>query len=361
MNVKYMQTAINLAKRGKGKIYTNPLVGCVIVKDNKIIGNGWHQYFGGNHAEINALVDAGENAKGADLYVTLEPCNSHGKRSPCTLAIIKAGIKRVYYALRDKNVLDSREMLEKNGIEVHEGLLKKQARSLISGYLKYLKSKPKISIKVAMTLDGKIATYNYDSKWITSEKSRNLVYEIRSHYDAVLVGLNTAIKDNPFLTTHSKKLNNPVRVVIDPYLKLPKTHNLLDGNVPTIIVHDLSIANIPKHLKKEGIILAPVDISMAKKDFNVIVKKLNSFSLKSILIEGGGEIISSALFSNVVDDVYFFIAPKLIGGKDAVSVVGGTGVKKISESLCVKNMKVKKIGQDFLITGQLDRTSPTVI
>jgi diaminohydroxyphosphoribosylaminopyrimidine deaminase/5-amino-6-(5-phosphoribosylamino)uracil reductase len=353
MNAKYMQIAINLASKGKGKVYTNPLVGCIIVKDNKIVGGGWHEYFGGNHAEINALADAGKNTKGADLYVTLEPCNSYGKKPPCTLAIIKAGIKRVYYALGDKKVLGSREILEKNGIEVYEGLLKKQVKPLISDYLKHLKKPHKVSVKAAMTLDGKIATYNYDSKWITSRVSRNIAYKMRSRYDAIVVGSNTAIKDNPSLTSHSKKLKNPIRVVIDSYLKLPKTHNLLNGNIPTIVICDLSITNIPNHLKKEGIILAPIDINAAKKDFNVIIKKLNSFSLKSVLIEGGSKIISSALFSNVVDDVYFFIAPKIIGGKDAISVVGGAGVDKISEALGVKNMKVKKIGQDFLITGRL--------
>jgi diaminohydroxyphosphoribosylaminopyrimidine deaminase/5-amino-6-(5-phosphoribosylamino)uracil reductase len=353
MNAKYMQIAINLASKGEGKVYTNPLVGCVIVKDNKIVGSGWHKYFGGCHAEINALANAGKKAKGADLYVTLEPCNSYGKKPPCTLAIIKAGIKRVYYALCDKNVSGGREILEKNGIETHEGLLKSQAKSLISDYLKHLKKPYKVSVKAAMTLDGKIATCNYDSKWITSQASRNAAHEMRSRYNAIVVGINTAIKDNPSLTSHSKKLKNPIRVVIDSYLKLPKTHNLLDGSVPTIVIYDLSIANIPSHLKKEGIILAPIDINAAKKDFNVIIKKLNSFSLKSILIEGGSQVISSALFSNVVDDVYFFIAPKLIGAKGAIPAVGGAGVNKISKALRVKNMKVKKIGQDFLITGRL--------
>ncbi len=203
---KYMQIALDLAKKGNGRVCTNPLVGCVIVKDNKIVGKGWHQCFGGNHAEVNALIDAGKNAKSADLYVTLEPCNSYGKRSPCTLAIIKAGIKRVYYAVPDSNVSGGREILKRNNIEIHEGLLKKQSEILIRDYLKHLKSKPKVSIKAAMTLDGKIATCEYDSKWITSEKSRNFAHKMRARYDAVLVGMNTALKDNPFLTTHSKNL-----------------------------------------------------------------------------------------------------------------------------------------------------------
>jgi diaminohydroxyphosphoribosylaminopyrimidine deaminase/5-amino-6-(5-phosphoribosylamino)uracil reductase len=354
-----MKIAIDLAKKGKGRVYTNPLVGCVIVKGNKVIGKGWHKYFGGEHAEINALTDAGRSAIGSDLYVTLEPCNSYGKRPPCTLAIIKAGIKRVYYAVHDKNVLGSKEILEKNGVEIYSGLLKGQTEILMKDYLKYLESKPKVSVKAAMTLDGKIATYEYDSKWITSKKSRKVVYKMRSLYDAVLVGANTALKDNPFLTVHSKKLKNPVRVVIDSNLKLPRLHNLFDSSVPTVVIYDLNITDIPKYLGKEGIILAPVDINAAKKDFSIIVKKLNSFSIKRILIEGGSEIIASALFSNVVDDIYFFVAPRIIGGKTSISVVGGNGVKRISESLRVKNMGIKKIASDFLITGQIDKAYPS--
>ncbi|MDR0398844.1 MAG: bifunctional diaminohydroxyphosphoribosylaminopyrimidine deaminase/5-amino-6-(5-phosphoribosylamino)uracil reductase RibD [Endomicrobium sp.] len=354
MNERYMRMAIDFAKKGKGKVYTNPLVGCVIVKEDKVIGKGWHKYFGGKHAEINALDEAGKNAKGADLYVTLEPCNSYGKRPPCTLAIIKAGIKRVFFSLHDINVSGAKDLLEKSGIEVYAGLLKKEAGVLVKEYLEFLRTKPKVTVKAAMTLDGKIATCDYDSKWITCEESRSLVHKMRSHYDAVLVGSNTALKDNPFLTSHSKNLKNSIRVVIDSKLRLPKSYHLFDGTVPTIVIYDSSIKNIPKYLvDKDEIILAPVDIKAAKKDFNIIIDKLNSFSIKRILIEGGSEIIASALFSNSVDDICFFVAPKIIGGKNAVSVVGGIGVNRIAESLKVENMKVKKIGTDLLITGYI--------
>ncbi|MDR1245164.1 MAG: bifunctional diaminohydroxyphosphoribosylaminopyrimidine deaminase/5-amino-6-(5-phosphoribosylamino)uracil reductase RibD [Endomicrobium sp.] len=354
MNERYMRMAIELAKKGKGKVYTNPLVGCVIVKEDKVIGKGWHKYFGGKHAEINALDEAGKNAKGADLYATLEPCNSYGKRPPCTLAIIKAGIKRVFFSLNDINVSGTKELLKKNGIEVYAGLLKKEAKVLVKEYFEFLRSKPKVTVKAAMTLDGKIATYDYDSKWITCGESRSLAHKMRSYYDAILVGSNTALRDNPFLNSHSKNLKNPIRVVIDSKLRLPKSYHLFDGTVPTIVIYDSSIKNIPKYLlNKDEVILAPVDMKVAKKDFNIIREKLNSFSIKRILIEGGSEIIASALFSNSVDDIYFFIAPKIIGGKNAVSVVGGIGVNKIAESLKVKNMKVKKIGTDLLITGRI--------
>ena len=346
--------AIRLARRGKDNVYPNPQVGCVIVKDDKVVGKGWHAYFGGNHAEINALADAGDNAKGADLYVTLEPCNSFGKRPPCTTAIIKAGIKKVFFAVKDPNVSKSRETFEANGIEVYGGMLEKEAKTLIKKYLAHLKEKPKVSVKAAMTLDGKIAAAGGDSKWITSSKSRSFVHRLRSGYDAVLVGTNTALKDNPYLTSHGKG-RNPARVVIDAGLKMPKNYNLADGSVPTIIIYDEKIKNTPKHFIKENIILIQLNIEAAKKDFNVITDKLNSLSLKTILIEGGGEIISSALFSNCVDDIYLFVAPKIIGGRDAVPVTCGDGVKKIADALKIKNMKVKKIGPDFLFTGKVKR------
>ncbi|WP_082121478.1 bifunctional diaminohydroxyphosphoribosylaminopyrimidine deaminase/5-amino-6-(5-phosphoribosylamino)uracil reductase RibD [Endomicrobium proavitum] len=338
MNKKYMKIAIELAKKGKGKVYPNPLVGCVIVKDNKIVGKGWHQYFGGNHAEINALTDAGSAARGADLYVTLEPCNSFGKRPPCTQAIIKAAIKRVFFAVKDPNVSKSREILEKNGIEVCGGLCNAQAKVLIKDYLNHLKIKPRVSVKAAMTLDGKIATETFDSKWITSQKSRNFVHSLRSKYDAVLVGFNTALQDNPKLTSHGKG-KNPVRVVIDENSNIPKNYNIFNSSAPTIIISGQGDGG--------------VDFGAAKKNFKVIIKKLNDIGLKTILIEGGSGIISSAIFSKCVDDIYLFVAPKIIGGKNAISVVGGKGVKKIADAVNVEDMRVKKIGGDLLITGKL--------
>ncbi len=351
MNKKYMKTAIALAKNGEGRVYPNPMVGCVIVKNDKIAGRGWHKFFGAKHAEADALEDAGRKARGADLYVTLEPCNSHGKRPPCTKAIIEAGIKRVFVAAKDPGVSKSREVLEKNGVAVHYGILKKEAQYLIKDYLRHLKTKPQVTVKAAMTLDGKIATSKYDSKWITSEKSRSFTHALRSRYDAVLVGANTALKDNPYLTAHAKG-KNPVRIVIDSKLKLPPKAHLLDGFVPTVVIYDEKTA-IPKHFKKEYVVLAPVNIAKAKKDFKVIIGKLDDLSLKKILIEGGGNVISSALFSGVVDDICVFIAPKIIGGSNAVSVVGGKGVEKISDALKVKDMKVKKIGADLLVTGKI--------
>ncbi|MDR1941367.1 MAG: bifunctional diaminohydroxyphosphoribosylaminopyrimidine deaminase/5-amino-6-(5-phosphoribosylamino)uracil reductase RibD [Endomicrobium sp.] len=348
---RFMKIAIDLAKKGLGSVYPNPPVGCVIVKDGKIAGKGWHEAFGSNHAEVNALLQAGGKAKGADLYVTLEPCNSYGKRPPCTKAIIEAGIKKVYFAASDPNVSGAVETLKNHGVCAEGGLLKKEARPLLKNYLRHLKEKPKVSVKAAMTLDGKIASKTYDSKWITSKQSRDFVHKLRTRYDAVLVGTNTALKDNPGLTSYGKG-KNPVRAAIDFGGKLNENLKLLDGSVPTIILCDKKRA---QRRSLKNVLFVPIDMSAAKKDFSVIIKKLNDLSLKSILIEGGGEIISSALFSKCVDDIYLFAAPKIIGGKNAISVVGGTGVEKISEAVKVKNMKVRKIGGDFLITAKIKK------
>lgn len=353
MNKNFMRAAIDIAKKGKGKVFPNPQVGCVIVKNNKIIAKGWHEYFGGNHAEINALQKAGGKAKGADLYVTLEPCDSYGKRPPCTQAIIKAGIKKVFFAVKDPNVSASAKTLEKAGVKVCGGVMEKEAKLMIKDYLSHLKTKTKVSVKAAMTLDGKIATSKYDSKWISSQKSRDFAHSLRTKYDAILVGTNTALKDNPYLTSHSKG-KNPVRVIIDPDFKIPINYHIFDASAPTVLIYDENKKSFPRKLLQKNIIPAPVNMAAAKKDFKAIINKLNSLSLKTILIEGGGNIISSALFSGIVDDIILFIAPKITGGSNAVSVVGGKGVSKMADALRVKNMKFKKIGPDFIVTGKIE-------
>ncbi|MDR0822835.1 MAG: bifunctional diaminohydroxyphosphoribosylaminopyrimidine deaminase/5-amino-6-(5-phosphoribosylamino)uracil reductase RibD [Endomicrobium sp.] len=353
MDKKYMKVAIELAKKGYGKAAPNPMVGCVIVKDGKIIAKGWHKCFGSKHAEIDVLCKADKNAQGADLYVTLEPCNTFGKQPPCSDSIVKAGIKRVFYAVKDPNVSGSHKFLVQHGIEVHSGLLSNEAKFLIKEHREHLKVKNRVSIKAAMTLDGKIATQNYDSKWITCRKSRDFVHKLRTQYDAVLIGSNTALKDNPFLTAHSKG-KNPIRVVLDSKLSISKNSNLLKDFSPTIIFYDESLKSIAEHFRQKHIILAPINIKKSKENFNIIIDKLNVFGIKTILIEGGSEIISSALFSKCVNDIFFFIAPKIIGGKNSISAVGGKGVSKIANSLKVQNMTFEKIGQDFLIRGKLN-------
>lgn len=345
----YMKTAVKLAQNGGSDVYPNPQVGCVIVKDNKIVGQGYHEFFGGPHAEINALAQAGKNAAAADLYVTLEPCNTYGKRPPCVQAILKSGIKRVFFAINDPYSAKGADFLRANGVEVCGGVCKKEASALVKDFFRHKKSKPLISMKAAMTLDGKIATSVYDSKWISSAKSRDFVHKLRTRYDAVLIGKNTALEDNPALTSHGKG-RNPIRVLIDFNLDVPPDYYLYGGSVPTIVVYDERQKIMYPGVEK--MIFVPVDASKAKKDFKIIRDTLLGLGIKTILIEGGGEIFSSALFSGCVDDLYIFIAPKIIGGKNAVSVVGGAGVDRIDYALKIKNMRISKFGDDFLVRGK---------
>jgi diaminohydroxyphosphoribosylaminopyrimidine deaminase/5-amino-6-(5-phosphoribosylamino)uracil reductase len=233
----FLRRALLLAARGKEKVFPNPMVGCVIVNDGTIVGEGYHEYFGGPHAEINALRQAGNKANGATLYVTLEPCSHWGKTPPCTDAIIAAGIKKVIACMTDPNPSIAGQgfkKLLKHSIEVSEGILRASAEKLNSAYIHSLKHrKPYVVIKAAMTLDGKIATATGDSKWISSERSRAYVHKLRSSLNAVVVGVGTVVRDNPHLTSHGRG-RNPVRVVIDPQLRTPLTSHILDGEAPTV-------------------------------------------------------------------------------------------------------------------------------
>ena len=351
-----MNAALKLARKEGDFVFPNPLVGCVIVKNGKIIGEGCHKFFGGAHAEANALGAAGKNAAGADMYVTLEPCSSFGKTPPCAQAIIAAKIKRVFYAHSDvnkKNAGLGARILRRAGVDVHAGPLAARARVLNKKFIKHMtRGGIRTDVKFAMSLDGKIASETFDSKWITCKESRNFVHALRSKYDAVIVGTNTVLKDNPFLTSRGKG-KNPVRVVIDENLQTPAGYNVFDGAAVTVFVCGGKIKNIPPRFKKEKVTVLKIDFKKFKKDFKVLTRKLRGCGIKKILIEGGGETISSALFSGAADGVYAFAAPKIIGGRAAVTPVGGNGVNFVSDALKIKNMKVRKTGRDFLFTGDL--------
>jgi diaminohydroxyphosphoribosylaminopyrimidine deaminase/5-amino-6-(5-phosphoribosylamino)uracil reductase len=355
-NVKFMNRALELAKKGGENVFPNPMVGCVIAKNGRVIAESYHKIFGGLHAEAGALEAAGYKAKGADLYVNLEPCNHYGKQPPCSLAIIKAGIKKVFCAQIDSNKKTcgkGLKTLREAGVETNCGLLGKEAQKLNKDFIKHIRNvRPHAAIKFAMSLDGKIATKNYNSKWITSAQSRNFAHKLRARYDAILVGFNTVMRDNPELTSHGRG-KNPVRVIVDENLKTPKGHNVLDAKTPTVIVCGANAKNIPARFKKEGIVLLPIDFGEFRKDFKIIIKKLNDIGLKRILIEGGGEIIASALSCGAADEIFAFIAPLIIGGRTAVTPVEGEGISLVKNSLKIKNMKMQKIGSDILITGNL--------
>ncbi|MCR4662807.1 MAG: bifunctional diaminohydroxyphosphoribosylaminopyrimidine deaminase/5-amino-6-(5-phosphoribosylamino)uracil reductase RibD [Endomicrobiaceae bacterium] len=352
---KYMQLVLDLAKKGKGYVFPNPMVGALLVKDNKIISKGYHKYFGAAHAEVEAINSSKINVEGSTLYVNLEPCNNWGKCPPCVDLIIKSKIKTVVCAMKDPNPLTASKSMKKlksAGIKVINGILEKQAIKLNKEYINNIKkSKPYILIKSAVSLDGKIATYAGDSKWISNEKSRKFVHKLRTEFDAILVGTNTVLKDNPMLSSRGYG-KNPVRVLLDEKLKIPANYNVVDGTIPAIILYDENIKRIPKHFDKDCIKLVAINFKQAKKDFNVVIEKLNKMALKKILIEGGGEINASALKTGKVDEILLFIAPIVVGGRNSKTFVEGDGAKFIKDSLKFKKIEIKKFDNDIVVSAK---------
>ena len=356
--IDYMKRAIELADQGQGKVNPNPLVGAVIVKNGKIIGEGYHECFGHAHAEVNAFLNATEDVEGADMYVTLEPCSHYGKTPPCALKIIEKKIKRVFISSLDPNPLvNSRgvALLKSAGIEVESGILSDETEKQNEIFLKYIQTKrPFVAIKYAMTLDGKIATSSGDSKWITNETSRAFVHDLRNQYMAIMVGINTVIHDNPKLDTRRDiPSRNPIRFVIDPTLRIPEDSLIVQttDHQKTYIVtgHHVDSDKITRLLQKNiGIIQKNTDPEIDLHDLITEIAKLN---IDSILIEGGSYLLGKAIESKIVDKAYVFIAPKIIGGKDALSPIGGNGVLKMKDAFKLNSIKLHQFDQDIMIEG----------
>lgn len=346
-----MRRAIEMAKRGKGFVSPNPLVGAVFVKNGKIITEGYHKKFGGDHAEIIAIKNAGKNKfflAGSTLYVNLEPCVHFGKTSPCVPELVKAGISRAVIAMKDPNPLVCGRgiaSLRKAGIEVVVGCLKKEAEALNKKFIKrMLSGMPFIAIKVAMSLDGKIATRTGDSKWITSDMSRKYVRNLRDKYDAILVGSNTVLKDDPFLKGIKREQE---RIILDSNLKIPLTSKVFrDKNVFVATTKKAPKSKL-KILEKRKI---PFKIFKGEKiPLRPLLRFLANKNISSILVEGGSGIFGSFVDEKLVDKFYWFIAPKIIGGKNAKTAIGGEGVSKIAQAMDLNDCSFKKIGQDILM------------
>lgn len=359
LDERYMKLALRLAKKAKGRTSPNPMVGAVIVHNGQIVGIGYHQKAGTPHAEIHAIASAGNKAKGATIYVNLEPCSHFGRTGPCTQAIIEAGISRVVMAMLDPNPLvngKGKEILEKHGIEVKSGVLEKEARELNEVFIKYITTGlPFVIMKYAMSLDGKIATVSGQSKWISSEESRNMVHRIRNEVDAVLVGIGTVIKDDPSLTTRlpGRSGRDPIRIVLDSNARIPSNSKVLNvqSNAKTIIA---VTKNAPldkvSELKKYAEVLTVAD-KKGRIDLQDLMSKLGNMQITSVLIEGGSEVNASALDQCIVDKIMIFIAPKIIGGRNAIGPIGGDGISEISSAIKVDNLSVSRIGEDILIKG----------
>lgn len=354
MNKEYMNLALDLAKKGEGKVSPNPLVGAVIVKDNKIISYGYHKCFGKKHAEINAIENAKTSIKGATMYVTLEPCSHFGKTPPCAKRIIEEGISTVYVATKDPNKKVSGkgiQMLKNAGINVHVGLCKDEAIKLNEVFNKYIVSKePFIISKYAMSLDGKIATKIGDSKWISSKSSREHSHKLRNKYSAILVGINTIINDNPMLNCRLENSSDPYKVIVDTNLKTPIDSNIVKINPEKTIIFTSNNKDLNNEvlLKNKGVNIITTN-SYAEVNLNELYFKLGELGIDSVLVEGGGEIHYSFLKENLVDKLLVYIAPIIIGGKNAKTPVEGDGIEYIKDKFSFNFKNIKTIDSDIFI------------
>lgn len=365
MDIEYMKRAMELSLLGRGYTNPNPLVGAVIVKNGKIIGEGFHQVYGGPHAEVNAFNNATEDPKGGILYVTLEPCSHYGKTPPCANAIVERGIERVVIGMKDPNPLVAGkgiEILEQNGIQVKTGILQDEISKINEIFLKYITTqKPFCILKTAMTLDGKIATASGDSKWITNEASRAYVHELRHQVAGIMVGVNTVLIDDPMLTTRleHKKGIDPIRIIVDTRGRIPLEAKVLntESKAKTIIATTKLIdSSKVKALQSLGAEVIITPLKEDKVDLADLMRQLGDMKIDSVLIEGGSTLNFSALEEGIVDKVISFIAPKIIGGKDAKTPVGGEGLSKIKDAFILKDIKITKFDEDMMIEGYLERS-----
>lgn len=371
-----MRRAIELAKKGGGYVHPNPLVGCVVVNDGAIIAEGYHEKYGEYHAERNALTRCNTKTKGASLYVTLEPCCHYGKTPPCTEIIIEKGIKKVFVGILDPNPLVAGKgvkMLQEAGIEVEVGLCENEIREMNKVFLKYITTKkPYVIMKTAMTLDGKIAAHTGDSKWVTNEESRKMVHELRSELAGVVVGIGTVLADDPMLTCRLEgNHHQPVRIVVDSNLRIPvdsqlvKTAREYRTIVATTVISTEAERNgeISFNCRRfldslRSLEMTGVEVLECKSinnhvDINDLMIKLGSMGIDSLLLEGGGTLNAAFLETGCVDEVWAFIAPKIIGGEGAKTPVGGKGIEKMGEAINLQNIDIQNVNGDILIKGKI--------
>jgi diaminohydroxyphosphoribosylaminopyrimidine deaminase/5-amino-6-(5-phosphoribosylamino)uracil reductase len=360
---KYLRRAITLAKRGIGWVNPNPLVGAVIVKNGRIIGEGYHAFFGGPHAEVMAIENAMGSVKGATLYVTMEPCSHQGKTPPCTGTIIEKGIRKVVVGMKDPNPLvngKGLKILKDAGIEVTTGIEEAAILKMNEQFVKYIVTgRPFCTLKTAMTLDGKIATVENASRWISGENSRKQVHELRQQYSAVMVGINTVLYDDPLLNNRRirKKNKDPLKVIVDSTGKIPLEARVLKMNPQLVILATTDkIEMTKKHdLERLGAQVLVCPQKEKKVDLGCLMFSLGKMGIDSVLLEGGSTIAFSALINGIVDKVVSFIAPKIIGGAVAPSPVGGKGLSSMEDAIVIKNWNYRKIGTDILIEGYINK------
>lgn len=357
----YMKIALQLAEKGCGFTAPNPMVGAVIVKNNKIIGEGWHQKYGEMHAERNALAACTESPAGADMYVTLEPCCHQGKQPPCVDAIIEAGIKRVVIGSEDPNPLvrgKGIKILKEHGIAVTEHVLSEECRQLNEVFFHFIQTKrPFVVMKYAMTMDGKIATRTGASKWITGKTARQHVAWQRHRYTAIMVGVGTVVADDPLLTCRMEGGKNPIRIICDTSLQTPVTAQVVQtaNQIPTILATCCQNQERQRIYKKSGCQILQVHKKEGHVDLQHLMKLLGEKKIDSILLEGGGTLNWAAISDGIVQKVQAYIAPKLFGGKDAKTAIEGEGIEIPSEAIRLKNSHIISLGDDVLIESEVEQ------
>ena len=358
----FMQQALALAERGRGWTSPNPMVGAVVVKEGSIVGRGYHERAGGPHAEVNAIDDAGEKARGATIYVTLEPCNHFGRTPPCTRKILEAGIQRVVVAMADPNpgvTGGGNQYLQDQGVEVITGICEREAQTLNEGFVTWVTTgRPFVILKCAATLDGRIATRTGDSKWVTGPAARGHVHRIRHSVDGIMVGVQTAIADDPGLTTRleNEKGSDPTRIILDSRLSMPPTAKMLhqESTAPTWVVCGPDApAGRRSALEAAGARVMPGVLRDGRIDLAPLMDRLGDEGITSLLIEGGAAVIGSALAAGIVDRINFFYAPKILGGDDGIPICRGLGPETMQNSIAVYDLSVTQMGPDVMLQGYL--------
>jgi len=358
-HVYYMNMARQFALKAKGQTSPNPLVGAVIVKNGKVLATGFHHRCGSDHAEVDALKKIKDNIKGSTLYVTLEPCGHHGKTPPCTEAIIKSGIKHVVIGTPDPNPVNngkSIRQLNNHGIKTTVGILQDDLQKMNESFFKFIRHKmPFVVIKCAQSLDGKVATATGSSKWITSQKARDLSHRLRDDFDAILVGINTVVKDNPYLngSQEEKKLK---KIILDPQLRISLKANLFKKtDFKNIFVITTSKAKHQKvfQLQKKGVNVISCSMTAGSLDLEWLFRQLALKEITSILVEGGSRTAGKILKAGLVDKMWIFMAPKIIGDQKALSACDGLGISDVRKALRLKNVNVQRIEEDLFIEGYL--------
>lgn len=358
-----MVEALRLAERGRGWTSPNPVVGAVVVKDGAIAGRGWHKQFGGPHAEVNALAEAGPRARGATLYCTLEPCNHTGKTPPCTRAVIGAGVAQVVLGARDPNPLAAGGIaaLRDAGIEVVTDVREPACRRINAPFFKVMATGlPLVSVKWAMTADGKIAAAGGDSKWITGEVARGYAHRLRAQHDAVLVGIGTVRADAPLLNCRvpdAAEVKQPRRVILDSHAATPLDAPLWDvpGGGQVVIAYNQRSA--PRErveaLRGRGADMLACEAAGEELPVREVLQGLVQRGVLSVLVEGGSRVLGAAVDARLADRAFVFIAPKILGGRDSVPAVGGVGAMRVAESLALREVQVVTLGGDALLCGAL--------